>query len=108
MADRAVRTARQRLLTFLTPTGTLREWSGRGEVTGHRHTMIFTETSLHGAYVIELKRLEDERGFFARAWCSEVLRSRGLDSSAAQLNVGFSRKAGTLRGLHFRNSLTPR
>src|SRR5687768_7761773 len=63
--------------------------------------MIFTDTSLHGAYVIDPKRVEDDRGFFARAWCSDVLRSRGLDSSAAQMNVGFSRTAGTVPGLHF-------
>jgi dTDP-4-dehydrorhamnose 3,5-epimerase len=66
--------------------------------------MTFTETTVRGAYIIDLKRLEDERGFFARAWCLHTLRDRGLNEEVAQMNVGFSRAAGTLRGLHYQES----
>lgn len=63
--------------------------------------MIFHETPLAGAYVIEPERIEDHRGFFARIWCMKELRQRGLKTALAQSNVGFSHHRGTLRGLHF-------
>ena len=63
--------------------------------------MMFHETALQGAYVIEPKRIEDERGFFGRLWCKNELGERGLKAELAQSNVGFSHRAGTLRGLHF-------
>jgi len=63
--------------------------------------MIFTETPLSGAYVIELERVEDERGFFARSWCAEEFRREGLDAKVAQANVSINKQSGTLRGLHY-------
>jgi dTDP-4-dehydrorhamnose 3,5-epimerase len=66
--------------------------------------MIFQETPLPGAYVIEPERISDHRGFFARIWCKNELRQRGLETELAQSNVGFSRRKGTLRGLHFQQS----
>lgn len=63
--------------------------------------MEFIETSLRGAYIIRLKKLEDERGHFARAWCQEEFRQNGLNSHMVQLNVGFSHKHGTMRGMHY-------
>jgi dTDP-4-dehydrorhamnose 3,5-epimerase len=63
--------------------------------------MEFTETSLNGAYVVRLKRIEDERGFFARAWCREEFVQHGLEPGMVQLNVGFSHRRGTVRGLHY-------
>jgi dTDP-4-dehydrorhamnose 3,5-epimerase len=63
--------------------------------------MVFEETRLRGAYVLELKRLEDERGFFARSWCRRELEEHGLAGCIAQANVSFSRSKGTLRGLHY-------
>ena len=63
--------------------------------------MIFTETPLVGAYVIELERLEDERGFFARSWCAEEFRRKGLDATVAQANVSLNTHSGTLRGMHY-------
>ncbi len=63
--------------------------------------MIFRDTPLPGAYVLEPERIEDQRGFFARIWCKNELRARGLSCELAQSNVGFSRRRGTLRGLHF-------
>src|SRR5262245_10132890 len=63
--------------------------------------MIFTETTLSGAYVIELEKLEDERGFFARSWCENEFRRHGLETRIAQTNVSFNKQAGTLRGMHY-------
>jgi dTDP-4-dehydrorhamnose 3,5-epimerase len=65
--------------------------------------MIFTPTELEGAYVIELSRLEDERGFFARAFCSGEFAVHGLNPAVAQCNVAFNRQKGILRGMHFQH-----
>jgi len=66
--------------------------------------MIFTETPIHGAYVIRLQRIEDHRGYFARGWCEEELAAHGLNGRMVQLNVGVSRLKGTLRGLHYQRA----
>jgi dTDP-4-dehydrorhamnose 3,5-epimerase len=63
--------------------------------------MIFTETKLRGAYVIDLERKEDGRGFFARAFCQREFQTHGLKPIIAQANVAFNLKKGTLRGMHF-------
>jgi dTDP-4-dehydrorhamnose 3,5-epimerase len=63
--------------------------------------VIFTETKIKGAFIIGLDRREDHRGFFARSWCEREFKDHGLDAALAQINVGFSHKRGTLRGLHF-------
>lgn len=63
--------------------------------------MIFTETALKGAFVIEPERLEDERGFFARTWCKREFESHGLGTQWAQCSISFNHKKGTLRGMHF-------
>lgn len=63
--------------------------------------MIFTETKLTGAYIIDLDRKDDDRGFFARAFCQKEFEARGLKPIIAQANVAFNRKRGTLRGMHF-------
>ena len=63
--------------------------------------MIFTETELPGAYVIDLERREDERGFFARAWCAEEFAEHGLSTKLVQANLSFNLRKGTLRGMHF-------
>ena len=63
--------------------------------------MIFTETKLSGAYLIELERYEDERGFFARNWSEREFAARGLVSNFVESNISFSRKKGTLRGMHY-------
>ncbi len=62
--------------------------------------MNLVETKLKGAYIVDLKKIEDERGFFARAWCQNELKSHNLNPHVVQLNVGFNYKRGTLRGLH--------
>lgn len=63
--------------------------------------MKFRETKVSGAYVIDVHRIEDDRGFFGRLWCSEELAGQNLNPRIAQINVGFSPAQGTLRGMHF-------
>jgi dTDP-4-dehydrorhamnose 3,5-epimerase len=63
--------------------------------------VIFIETPLRGAYIIEPERLEDPRGFFARTWCERELRARRLDARIAQCSISFNKKKGTLRGMHY-------
>ncbi len=63
--------------------------------------MIFTETKLPGAYIIEPERFSDERGFFARAFDQEAFAARGLNPIIAQCNISYNRLRGTLRGMHF-------
>ena len=63
--------------------------------------MIFAETLLKGAFVIEPERLEDERGFFARTWCHREFEAHGLKANWVQCDISFNRKKGTLRGLHY-------
>jgi dTDP-4-dehydrorhamnose 3,5-epimerase len=63
--------------------------------------MIFTETKLAGAFTLDLERREDDRGYFARAFCQHEFTEHGLKPVIAQANVAFNRVAGTLRGMHF-------
>ncbi|TWR26993.1 dTDP-4-dehydrorhamnose 3,5-epimerase [Mucilaginibacter achroorhodeus] len=62
--------------------------------------MIFTETKLKGAFTIDVKRLEDDRGFFGRSYCMEEFDIQGLNINVMQSNVSFNKKKGTLRGMH--------
>ena len=63
--------------------------------------MIFTETKLHGAFIIDVDRKEDNRGFFARAFCQHEFEEHGLRPVIAQANLAFNKRKGTLRGMHF-------
>lgn len=63
--------------------------------------MIFIETKLKGAYLIEIEKLEDVRGFFARTWCRKEFEEHDLNSQLVQANVSFSKRKGTLRGMHY-------
>lgn len=63
--------------------------------------MIFTPTTLAGAFLIEPERIADERGFFARSWCRREFAEHGLESRLEQCNISFNRLRGTLRGMHF-------
>ena len=63
--------------------------------------MIFTPTHLEGAFLIDLELREDERGFFARAFCQNEFADHGLKPVIAQANVAFNHAKGTLRGMHF-------
>lgn len=66
--------------------------------------MIFTETKLKGAFLIELDKFKDERGFFALSWSEKDLAERGLDSRLVECNVSFNRNKGTLRGMHYQQT----
>lgn len=63
--------------------------------------MIFTETPLPGAYLIDLEKRGDERGFFARAFCQNEFAARGLATRFVQVNESLSAQRGTLRGMHY-------
>jgi dTDP-4-dehydrorhamnose 3,5-epimerase len=66
--------------------------------------MIFTETELSGAYLIDPEPIGDDRGFFARMLCAEEFAAHGLDMDIVQANISYSRDAGTLRGLHYQEA----
>jgi dTDP-4-dehydrorhamnose 3,5-epimerase len=65
--------------------------------------MRFTETKIRGAYIIDIERREDHRGFFARGWCQQEFADQGLATRFVQTNVGFNHKLGTLRGMHWQS-----
>ena len=62
--------------------------------------MKLTPLPLGGAYRIDLDLRRDERGFFARAWCAETFRSHGLNTRWSQMNLSFTARTGTVRGMH--------
>ena len=63
--------------------------------------MIFTEAGLKGAFLVDLERREDDRGFFARSWCQKEFAAHGLNPALVQCNVSFNCRKGTLRGMHY-------
>jgi dTDP-4-dehydrorhamnose 3,5-epimerase len=63
--------------------------------------MKFTETELRGAFILDLERRGDERGFFARMFCQHEFEAHGLKPTIAQANIASSTRKGTLRGMHF-------
>ncbi len=62
--------------------------------------MIFTETKLGGAFLVDLAPHTDERGFFSRSYCQREFAQHGLNPNVVQCNVSYNRKRGTLRGMH--------
>lgn len=63
--------------------------------------MKFIETELPGAYILELEKRGDERGFFARTWCQHEFEEHGLVADVVQQNTSVSKYKGTLRGMHY-------
>jgi len=63
--------------------------------------MKFTETNLKGAFIIELEKHLDDRGFFARSFCKNEFAQLGLNNDIVQINNSLSKHKGTLRGLHY-------
>jgi len=61
----------------------------------------FQQTRVAGAYVVDLEPAADDRGFFARVWCANELADHGLSARIAQCSISYSRRKGTLRGLHY-------
>ena len=63
--------------------------------------MIFKATPLEGAFVIELEKHQDDRGYFARTFCQREFSDHGLNTNIAQANTSLSRSKGTLHGMHY-------
>jgi dTDP-4-dehydrorhamnose 3,5-epimerase len=63
--------------------------------------MVFTETGLAGAMIVDITRHADERGFFARSWCTREFEERGLNPRLVQCSVSWNAVKGTLRGMHY-------
>lgn len=63
--------------------------------------MLFTETKLKGAFIIDLEPQEDRRGCFARTFCAKEFEAHGLKPTVAQCNLSVNYKKGTLRGMHY-------
>jgi dTDP-4-dehydrorhamnose 3,5-epimerase len=63
--------------------------------------MKFTQTKIPGAYLLEIEPIADERGFFARTFCSQEFAAHNLVTEFPQCNVSFSTRKGTLRGMHY-------
>ena len=68
---------------------------------GENHFMIFIETELSGAHIIEPENLEDERGFFARVFDKKEFEDRGLNTEYVQTSISFNKQKGTFRGMHY-------
>jgi dTDP-4-dehydrorhamnose 3,5-epimerase len=66
--------------------------------------MKFTETKLAGAFVIDLEKRADERGFFARTWDKQEFEKRGLATNFVQASMSYTKKRGTLRGIHYQKA----
>lgn len=66
--------------------------------------MNFIETSIPGAYVVQMKKFTDARGYFGRGWCELEFSRKNLNPKAVQLNIGCSHLTGTLRGMHFQTA----
>jgi dTDP-4-dehydrorhamnose 3,5-epimerase len=63
--------------------------------------MKFIETKLKGAYILEINKIEDDRGFFGRSWCRNELADHGIKSDIKQINTSRTLKKGTIRGMHY-------
>jgi dTDP-4-dehydrorhamnose 3,5-epimerase len=63
--------------------------------------VIFRETKLKGAFVVEIEPRADDRGFFARVFCQREFAAHGLNPVIAQANIAFNKRKGTMRGMHF-------
>jgi dTDP-4-dehydrorhamnose 3,5-epimerase len=63
--------------------------------------MIFNETEIRGAFIVELQKFEDDRGFFARGWCQKEFADHGLADGIVQVNISYNRHKHTLRGFHY-------
>ncbi len=87
--------------------GAARVHSGLGWAVRRAHTrtdggaVIFTPTPLEGAWLVDLERHEDDRGYFARTWCAREFADQGLEPSVVQCSLSYNRTSGTLRGMHW-------
>jgi dTDP-4-dehydrorhamnose 3,5-epimerase len=65
--------------------------------------LLITQTDLEGACIIDIDPRRDERGYFARVWCSREFDEQGLNTKLVQCNVAYNYKRGILRGMHYQN-----
>ena len=63
--------------------------------------MIFTQTKLKDAYIVDIEKRQDDRGFFARTWCQKEFQEHGLTAEFVQCNISVNNKRGTVRGMHY-------
>jgi dTDP-4-dehydrorhamnose 3,5-epimerase len=81
---------------------------GVATATGYRSQreskLIFVSTKIAGAFLIELERIEDPRGFFARTYCQKEFVAHGLEGNFVQCSLSFNTERGTLRGIHYQAS----
>ena len=63
--------------------------------------MLFKETTLKGAYTIDIEPVKDDRGYFARLFCVDQFHKAGLEFGIAQCNISYNKKMGTVRGMHY-------
>jgi dTDP-4-dehydrorhamnose 3,5-epimerase len=66
--------------------------------------MKFAETKLKGSFVIDIEEKTDQRGFFARSFCTREFSEHGLEGTIVQSNLSLNHRRGTLRGMHFQRS----
>jgi len=66
--------------------------------------MIFNKTKLKGAFLIEIEKKEDYRGFFARTWDATIFEENGLTTNLAQCNISLTKKKGSIRGMHYQKA----
>ena len=63
--------------------------------------MFFQKLKIDGAWIIEIDKLSDERGYFARTWCKKEFAGKSINTDFVQCNMSFNHKKGTLRGMHY-------
>ena len=66
--------------------------------------MKFIKTKLDGAFTVELERSDDERGFFSNMWDKKKFQENNLNVDLTECNIAFTKKTGTIRGLHYQTS----
>jgi len=65
--------------------------------------MIFQKTKFDGCYIIEIEKIKDDRGFFARSWDEDIFSKSGLNTKVTQCNISYNKNKGTIRGLHYQD-----
>jgi dTDP-4-dehydrorhamnose 3,5-epimerase len=67
-------------------------------------SVIFLPAALPGAFILELERRDDDRGFFARTWCQREFEEMGLNTDLVQCSISYNLRRGTLRGMHWQDA----
>lgn len=64
-------------------------------------TMKITPTAIDGAFIVDITKIGDDRGFFARIFCRDTFEKEGLNGDVVQANLSFNAEKATVRGLHY-------